>query len=106
MESIFGRGGKVFLGEEATRAGLRSESISTGAMLCRQEQSFVDRSHVVSTETILQAVPAVLCRQEQLEDIANMESMFGFGLGESFPRRECCKNRSEVKINVYRSKTL
>ena len=39
--------------------------MSTGAMLCRQEQSFVDRSHVLPTKAILEAVPAVFCRQEQ-----------------------------------------
>ena len=58
------RGG-VSLGVEATGTGLRFESMSTGAICCRQEQRFVDRSHVASTKAILEDVPAVVCRQEQ-----------------------------------------
>ena len=58
-------GGNVSLGVEATSTGLRFDSMSTGAIHCQQEQHFVDRSHVVSTEAILEDVPAVVCRQEQ-----------------------------------------
>ena len=57
--------GKVFLGVKVARTGLRSESISTRAILCRQEQRNVAKSHAASTEAILETVPAALCRQEQ-----------------------------------------
>ena len=54
-----------FLGVEATSTGLTFDAMSTGAIRCRHEQCFVDRSHVASTEAILEDVPAVVCRQEQ-----------------------------------------
>ena len=50
--------------------------LSTTAMFCRQEQNFVDKSYVVSTEeAVLEVVPAVFCRQEQgLADRSNVLS--------------------------------
>ena len=64
MESMFGQG-EVFLGGKVARTGLRSESMYTAAILWRHEQRNVDKSHAMWTEAILDAVSAVLCRQEQ-----------------------------------------
>ena len=64
MESMFGQG-EVFLGGKVARTGLRSESMYTRAILWRHEQRNVDKSHAMWTEAILDAVSAVLCRQEQ-----------------------------------------
>ena len=58
------RGG-VSLGVEATGTGLRFESVVYRSNTLRQEQRFVDRSHVASTKAILEDVTAVVCRQEQ-----------------------------------------
>ena len=66
MESMFGQGGSFPLrracsvdrinpGGRPNRV-LSREAMSTGAMFWRQEQSSVDRSHVVATEAVLQVV--------------------------------------------------
>ena len=57
--------GKVFLGVKAARTSLRFEYMCTRALLSRQEQRLVGKSHVASTEAILEVVPALFYRQEQ-----------------------------------------
>ena len=67
--------GKVFLGVKLARTVLRSESLSRRARLCRHEQRNVDKSHAVWTEAILDAVSAVLCRQEQCRQEQDVVAM-------------------------------
>ena len=63
--------GEVFLGVKAARTSLRFEYMCTRAILSRQERRLVGKSHVASTEAILEVVPALFfyrqeqCRQEQ-----------------------------------------
>ena len=63
--------GKVVLGVKVARTGLRSESMSTRAILCRQEQRNVDKSYAASTDpscvmsTGAMSTRARCCRQEQ-----------------------------------------
>ena len=64
MESMFGQG-EIFLRVKAARTSLRFEYMCTRALLSRQEQRLVGKSHVASTEAILEVVPALFYRQEQ-----------------------------------------
>ena len=84
MESMFGQGGSFprcrGCSVDRSKPGgcpnrvLSREAVSTGAMLWRQEQTLVDRSHVVAIEAVLEVVrveqgkmlstEALVCRQE------------------------------------------
>ena len=88
MESMFGQGGSFPLRRSCSvdrsnplgcpNRVLSREAMSTGAMFWRQEQSFVDRSHVVATailevvrvdkgkmlSTEAMSTGAMFCRQE------------------------------------------
>ena len=65
MESMFGQGENVSLGVKSARTNLRFEYMCTRAILSRQERRLVGKSHVASTEAILEVVPALFYRQEQ-----------------------------------------
>ena len=91
MESMFGHGGSFprRRGCSVDRSNpggcpnrvLSREAMSTGAMCWRQEQSFVDRSHVVAIEAILEVVRV---------DKGKMLSTEAMSTGAVFCRQEPC----------------
>ena len=91
MESMFGQGGSFLRrrGCSVDRSNpggcpnrvLSRQAMSTGAKFWRQEQSFIDKSHVVAIEAILEVVRV---------DKGKMLSTEAMSTGAVFCRQEPC----------------